>query len=122
MLGYLWIDQLAPMCLQPRKRSFLVRSYEPAITGHIGGENSGQPTFDAFSGQTGTPRPHGPNTNYRLWKRHSNGKRERWYFLFGGWALFPLSSISRVDRLRSYYLVLGQRVIVVQSHIDHRLG
>jgi len=35
------VDQFPPMRLQPPKRSFLIGTHEPAITGHIGGENGG---------------------------------------------------------------------------------
>jgi hypothetical protein len=55
MLGNLEIDQLAAMRPQPRKRPFLVRTHEPAVTGDVRGENGGQLTFDAFCGQSGLP-------------------------------------------------------------------
>jgi hypothetical protein len=55
------IDQFAPMRLEARKRPFLVGTYKPTVTGYIGGENGGQPAFDAFRGQSGTPRPQGRN-------------------------------------------------------------
>jgi hypothetical protein len=41
---------------------------------HIGGENGGQPAFDAFRGQSGAPQPHGPNRSSAL-RGHSTGKR-----------------------------------------------
>src|SRR5580693_7158861 len=48
---HLGIRQLAPKRLQPRKRPFLVGTHEPAVTRDIGGENGGQPAFDAYRGQ-----------------------------------------------------------------------
>src|ERR1700674_926088 len=50
-----WVNQFAPMRLQPRERPFLVGTHEPAVTSDIGGENGGQPAFDAFRGQSGAP-------------------------------------------------------------------
>ena len=55
MLGDLAIDQFAPMCLQPRKGPFLVRTHKPAVTRDIRGKNGGQLAFDAFRGQSGAP-------------------------------------------------------------------
>ena len=51
MLGDLGINQFSPMCLQPCKRPFLVRTHEPAVTDDVRGENGGQLAFDAFRGQ-----------------------------------------------------------------------
>src|ERR1700720_3850686 len=47
------------------------------LLGHIltgGGENGGQPAFDAFHGQSGAPLPHGPN-KLSAPGAHSNGER-----------------------------------------------
>src|SRR6202023_2787646 len=49
------IRQLAPKRFEPRKGSLLVGTHEPAVTSDIGGENGGQPPFDAFRGQSGAP-------------------------------------------------------------------
>src|SRR6266446_5402440 len=49
------------MRFEPRKRPFLIGAHKPAVAHHIGGENGGQPAFDAFRGQRGAPQPHGPN-------------------------------------------------------------
>ena len=35
--------------------------HKAAVARDIRGENSGQPTCDAFRGQSGAPQPHGPN-------------------------------------------------------------
>jgi hypothetical protein len=54
--------------------------HETRVARHIGGENGGQPAFDAFRGQSGPLQPHGPNGSSAL-KPHSNGKREGWHSL-----------------------------------------
>ena len=54
------VDQFATVRLESPKRPFLIGTHEPAITGHICGEDGGQPAFDAFRGQGGAPQPHGP--------------------------------------------------------------
>ena len=54
-------------------RAFLVRAHQARIARHIGGENGGQPAFDALRSQSGAPEPHGPNRLSAL-ARHSNGK------------------------------------------------
>ena len=66
MLGDLGINQFAPMCLQPRKRPFLIRTHEPAVTRDIRGKNGGQLAFDAFRGQSGALQPHRPNRSSAL--------------------------------------------------------
>src|ERR1700730_2750470 len=63
------------MRFEPRKRPFLIGPHQPAVSGHICGENGGQPAFDAFRGQSGAPQPHGPNGLSAL-GAHSNGKPE----------------------------------------------
>jgi hypothetical protein len=68
------IGQLAPKCLQLGESPFLISAHEPAISGHIGGKNSGQLAFDGTRGQRGAPQPHGPNRSSAL-QPHSNGKR-----------------------------------------------
>src|SRR6266853_3682817 len=68
------------MRFEPRKRPFLIGPHQPAVSGHICGENGGQPAFDAFRGQSGAPKPHGPNGLSAL-GAHSNGKREGWHSL-----------------------------------------
>jgi hypothetical protein len=78
----LGIGQLAPECLQPGEGSVFVRAHETRVASHIGGENGGQPAFDAFRGQSGPLQPHGPNGSSAL-KPHSNGKREGWHSLSG---------------------------------------
>src|ERR1700738_4528968 len=65
MLGNLGIDQFWTMRPQPRKRPFLVRTHEPAVTGDVRIENGAQLAFDAFRGQSGLP-PHGPNGSSAL--------------------------------------------------------
>jgi hypothetical protein len=76
----LGIGQLAPECLQPGEGSVFVRAHETRVAGHIGGENGGQPAFDAFRGQSGAPLPHGLN-RLSASGAHSNGKREGWHSL-----------------------------------------
>ena len=49
------IRQLAPKRLQPREGIFLVGAHKPAVPRDIGGENGGQPAFNAFRGQSGAP-------------------------------------------------------------------
>jgi hypothetical protein len=56
----LGIGQLSPQRLQSRERPFLVGAHQPRVVRHIGGEDRGQPAFDAFRGQSGAPQPHGP--------------------------------------------------------------
>jgi hypothetical protein len=79
-------------------RALLIGTHQPAVTGYIGGENGSQLAFDAFRGQSGAPRPHGPNGLSAL-GAHSNGKREGWHSLSVKRRI-PLSSTNRVDRLR----------------------
>jgi hypothetical protein len=74
------IGHLPPKRLQPPERSFLVGTHQSAVARHIGSENGGQPAFDAFRGQSGTPQPHGPN-GLSAFETHSSGKREGWHFL-----------------------------------------
>ena len=57
VFGDLGIDQLAPVRFQPCERPFLVRTHQPRVAGHIGGEDRGQPAFDAFPSQSGDPLP-----------------------------------------------------------------
>ena len=64
MLFDLRIDQFAQMRLEAFVRSFLVRSHQARIARHIGGENGGQPAFDAFQGETAPNRV--GRTGYRL--------------------------------------------------------
>ena len=45
------VGQLTPESLEPRKRPFLIYSHQARVPRHIGGENGGQPAFDAFRGQ-----------------------------------------------------------------------
>jgi len=49
------IDQIPEMCFMALVRAFLVGAHQPAVTGHIGGENGGQPAFNACHGQSGAP-------------------------------------------------------------------
>src|ERR1700730_18457980 len=74
MFGDLRIDQFAPMRLQPRKRPFLVRTHEPAVTRDIRGKNGGQLAFDAFRGQGCLP-PHGPNGSSAIGAFYALGPR-----------------------------------------------
>src|ERR1700716_945136 len=75
MFGDLGINQFAPMRLQPRNGSFLVRTHEPAVTRDIRGENGGQLAFDAFRGQGGALQPHGPNGSSALSAFYPQGPR-----------------------------------------------
>jgi hypothetical protein len=45
------IDLFAPMRLQPGERAFLIGTHKPAVSRDVGGENGGQPAFDASRGQ-----------------------------------------------------------------------
>jgi hypothetical protein len=62
----LGIRQLAPQRFQARQSAFLVGTHQSAVTGDIRGENGGQPAFDASRGQSGAPRPHEQEIDYRL--------------------------------------------------------
>jgi hypothetical protein len=59
------IGQLPSQRLQSRKRPFLVGAHQPRIVRHIGGENGGQPAFDALRGHSGAPSRMG-RIGYRL--------------------------------------------------------
>ena len=61
VLFHLRVDELAAMGLQAGERPLLVRAHQARIARHIGGENGGQPAVDAFRGQSGAPKPQGPN-------------------------------------------------------------
>jgi hypothetical protein len=65
MLLDLRIDQLPKMRPEASVRALLVGAHKPAVTSHIGGENGGQPAFDAFRGQSGAPNRVG-RMDYRL--------------------------------------------------------
>jgi hypothetical protein len=82
MLLDLRIDQLPKMRPEPSVGAFLIRCHKTRVARHIGGENGGQPAFDAFRGQSGAPRPHGPK-RLSAFGAHSNGKRDWLAFLFG---------------------------------------
>jgi hypothetical protein len=45
MSGDGWINGGLAVRLQRLKGALFVGSHEPAVTGHIGGENGGQPPF-----------------------------------------------------------------------------
>jgi hypothetical protein len=60
MLLDLWIDQMAEVRLEAFVCPLLVRAHQARVPRHIGGENGGQPAFDAFRGQSGAPQPRGP--------------------------------------------------------------
>ena len=47
VFGDFRIDQLGAQRLEPCERPFFVRTHQPRIAGHIGGEDRGEPTFDA---------------------------------------------------------------------------
>jgi len=51
MLANLWVDELAPMCLQPGERPLLIGAHQPAVAGDIGRQNGRQPSLDALAGQ-----------------------------------------------------------------------
>src|SRR5712671_513551 len=100
------IRQLAPNRLQPRKGALFVRAHKPRVARHIGGENGGQPAFDAFRGQSGAPQPHGPNKLSAL-GAHSNGKRDVGHspsvryllgFAFGAAGAFARMALSFAGR------------------------
>jgi hypothetical protein len=55
MLVDFGVDQFAPMRLHPREGAFFVRTHKPAVPRDVRGENGGQPSFDAFGGQSGAP-------------------------------------------------------------------
>jgi hypothetical protein len=85
------------MRFEPRKRPFLIGPHQPAVSGHICGENGGQPAFDAFRGQSGAPQPHGPNGLSAL-GAHSNGKREHRHSLsvFGFALIGAVAAFARI--------------------------
>jgi hypothetical protein len=49
------INQLAQMCFEAFVRPLLVDSHQPRVARNIGGEDRGQPAFDASRGQSGAP-------------------------------------------------------------------
>jgi len=53
MLLDIWIDELPNMRSEASVSPFLIRAHEQTVACHIGGENTGQPAFDAFRGQSG---------------------------------------------------------------------
>jgi len=55
MLLDLRIDQLLEMRLEPLVGALLVLAHQARVARHIGGENGGQPAFDASRGQGGAP-------------------------------------------------------------------
>ncbi len=63
-------------------RPLLIRTHQTRVARHIGDENSGQLAIDAFRGQSGAPKPHGPNKLSAL-GAHSNSKRVEWHSPFG---------------------------------------
>jgi len=50
------IDELAAMRLETLERPFLVRSHQPRIARHIGGEDRGETAFDRLFHSL--PQPH----------------------------------------------------------------
>jgi hypothetical protein len=54
---------------------FLIQAHQAGVARHISGEDGGQPAFDAFRGQSGAPKPHGP-TGLSALRVHSKGKRD----------------------------------------------
>jgi hypothetical protein len=50
------VDQVASKRLEPHQGAFVVHAHEPPETGDIAYENGGQPTFNAFRGQSGAPQ------------------------------------------------------------------
>jgi hypothetical protein len=55
MLLDLRIDQLPKMRPEPSVGAFLSRCHKTRVARHIGGENGGQPAFDAFVAKTVLP-------------------------------------------------------------------
>jgi hypothetical protein len=55
VLGDLGVDQLAAMDLEPREGPFLIGADQPAVARDVGGENGGQPAFDALPSQAALP-------------------------------------------------------------------
>jgi hypothetical protein len=47
----LGIDEFAAMCLQPGERALLVGSHQPAVAGHIGGQDGRKPPLHPFASQ-----------------------------------------------------------------------
>jgi hypothetical protein len=78
--GYFGINHVTSIRAEPRKGAFVIDTHERPETNHVDNQNSGQPAFDPFRGQSGSPQPHGPNRISAL-RAHSNGKREGWHFL-----------------------------------------
>ena len=89
------------MPFELRKRPFLIRTHKSRIARRIGGENGGQPAFDAFRGKSGAPNRMG-RIDYRLSEAilmvNASGGSS-----FSGNGAFSLSSIRTVDRLRPSY-------------------
>ena len=75
MLFDLGINQIAEMRLEAVVSPLLVLAHQARVACHIGGENGGQPAFDASRGQGGAPQPRRPIRSSAL-GTHSNGKRE----------------------------------------------
>jgi hypothetical protein len=50
MFLYFGIDEVAQVRFQPGKGAFLVCAHQPAVTGHIGGKDSGKPALNAIFG------------------------------------------------------------------------
>jgi hypothetical protein len=50
MFRYFGIDEVAQMRFQPGKGALLVCAHQPAVTGHIGGKDSGKPALNAIFG------------------------------------------------------------------------
>jgi hypothetical protein len=59
----------------------LVRPNKTLVARHIGGKNSGQPTFEASCGQGGAPQPRRPITS-SAFGRHSNHEGKTWHSPF----------------------------------------
>jgi hypothetical protein len=53
----LWVDELAAMRLEAFERAFLVRSHQPRVARHIGGEDRGETAFDGLLHGLPLPRP-----------------------------------------------------------------
>jgi hypothetical protein len=45
VLNDLWVDELAEVGRDPLVRPFLIRSHQPRVTRHIGGENGSKTAF-----------------------------------------------------------------------------
>jgi hypothetical protein len=55
ILLVLGVDQLSTIFLEARERACLIRAHQPAIAGHIGGENSGEFAFDLIRNHSLVP-------------------------------------------------------------------